>query len=70
MSFASAEFPLIPLPIKEAVLKEGETLQDVKAEFPLIPLPIKEAVICLTISYTVAQKFPLIPLPIKEAVRD
>ncbi len=51
-------FPLIPLPIKEAVL-QYRTSRGYES-FPLIPLPIKEV--------ADDAKFPLIPLPIKEAV--
>jgi hypothetical protein len=36
-------FPLIPLPIKEAV-EDGLGEEFVTNQFPLIPLPIKEAV--------------------------
>ncbi len=41
---AQVEFPLIPLPVKEAVLhSNGWAHGDIK-RFPLIPLPVKEAV--------------------------
>ncbi len=65
-------FPLIPLPIKEAVWDGHVTqLHDIRdMEFPLIPLPIKEAVPASgdpDAGDTI--KFPLIPLPIKEAVK-
>ena len=43
MSLEYIQFPLIPLPIKEAIIpfKKSQTLQP---KFPLIPLPIKEAI--------------------------
>ncbi len=65
-----SRFPLIPLPIKEAVhFLEGDLPSLEKNKFPLIPLPIKEAVF---LRFYMEEedwvKFPLIPLPIKEAV--
>ena len=36
-------FPLIPLPIKEAI-KSGAMKAAIVLTFPLIPLPIKEAI--------------------------
>ncbi len=62
-------FPLIPLPIKEAVQEEQRVFRLTGGlEFPLIPLPIKEAVSVLAGSLKLDIGFPLIPLPIKEAV--
>jgi hypothetical protein len=40
-----SKFPLIPLPIKEAVFEPKDSLV---IQFPLIPLPIKEAVLGLS----------------------
>ncbi len=37
-------FPLIPLPVKEAVAMAIVCRRFAKSEFPLIPLPVKEAV--------------------------
>ena len=42
-SIEENEFPLIPLPIKEAIKVEKKEERKVQ-EFPLIPLPIKEAI--------------------------
>ncbi len=39
-------FPLIPLPVKEAVRIKMEFLPPNIEAFPLIPLPVKEAVRC------------------------
>ena len=39
------EFPLIPLPIKEAIYSIGYYDKDGYNSFPLIPLPIKEAIL-------------------------
>ncbi len=61
-------FPLIPLPIKEAVALEEAAEYRLAYEFPLIPLPIKEAVHSISRRSFLPDKFPLIPLPIKEAV--
>ena len=36
-------FPLIPLPIKEAMI-ENANAEEIEAAFPLIPLSIKEAI--------------------------
>ena len=65
-------FPLIPLPIKEAIFilqRRCYQLERIRREFPLIPLPIKEA-ICLQYLKVelIGLLFPLIPLPIKEAI--
>ena len=63
-------FPLIPLPIKEAIMDvKAQSYIIVKSLFPLIPLPIKEAMSTERIEPdpTVIM-FPLIPLPIKEAI--
>ena len=67
MSRSSAEFPLIPLLIKEAIFQFKEVNHFLKP-FPLIPLLIKEAIGRLSESAIVPDKFPLIPLLIKEAI--
>ena len=62
-------FPLIPLPIKEAIHPDcGGNAADFNTLFPLIPLPIKEAIGNLLGLYSSLAMFPLIPLPIKEAI--
>ncbi len=52
----NVSFPLIPLPIKEAIHIKAKVVKSdlVILPFPLIPLPIKEA-IC---KYTGCQLFP------------
>ena len=63
-------FPLIPLPIKEAIFHQEKLGTDFTHDaFPLIPLPIKEAIaIAKAIAVLPIAGFPLIPLPIKEAI--
>ena len=63
-------FPLIPLPIKEAISAKVTPIKN-HPKFPLIPLPIKEAIpwVFGLPSYYVYE-FPLIPLPIKEAIQS
>jgi hypothetical protein len=43
-AFSRNAFPLIPLPIKEAIALISKYVQEMKT-FPLIPLPIKEAIL-------------------------
>jgi len=65
------KFPLIPLPIIEAILRDRSISYDRGYLFPLIPLPIIEAILtkaCKIISKHIM--FPLIPLPIIEAIYD
>ena len=48
-----AEFPLIPLPIKEAIRECEQASLGRLIRFPLIPLPIKEAIVTRMKSSTV-----------------
>jgi len=66
----SHRFPLIPLPIIEAIKKNQRNIMSKNFDlFPLIPLPIIEAmkVGSATGLYS-TNPFPLIPLPIIEAI--
>jgi|694.fasta_scaffold88024_3 hypothetical protein len=44
MIVAILKFPLIPLPIKEAIVPSIVVADETPEGFPLIPLPIKEAI--------------------------
>ncbi len=62
-------FPLIPLPIIEAIVETEVGIFAVNV-FPLIPLPIIEAMeeqLVCSIGQDI--EFPLIPLPIIEAIQ-
>jgi hypothetical protein len=64
-------FPLIPLPIREAVPTGyfSPKRNSLLYKFPLIPLPIREAVPpAVKKDDRTGLEFPLIPLPIREAV--
>ena len=65
----TVEFPLIPLPIKEAIKAGENNTARQLLEFPLIPLPIKEAIEIDLYECLDYELFPLIPLPIKEAIQ-
>jgi len=67
---SQCRFPLIPLPIIEAIFTIIIQASISVITFPLIPLPIIEAILLLK---QIRQnegllKFPLIPLPIIEAI--
>jgi len=62
-------FPLIPLPIIEAIIKAACEVFSAVMEFPLIPLPIIEAIREEILGrQNRRRRFPLIPLPIIEAI--
>ena len=62
-----SQFPLIPLPRREATATRKESVVTV-VTFPLIPLPRREATTIVTEpTGKLLKLFPLIPLPRREA---